>query len=386
MPINQLRLPPVWATTAMILLSWTGLSLAVFILGTGTVWAEVSHDRHLPALNDLLKVDDTLALFGEKVPLEIPQVRERFEKELLLAAWDRPQALLWLKRSTRYLPFVAAQLKARRLPADLRFLAVAESALRPHVGSPKGALGFWQLLPDTARRYGLTVDERFDERRNVTFSTRAALDYLAELRDRLGSWTLAAAAYNMGEEGLEAEMLEQDRADFYSLYLPLETQRFIFRILVAKLIISAPERFGFRLAPADFYAPIQSVGIQIDAFEEVPLALIAAAAGTSFKSIKDLNPEIRGHYLAAGSRKVQIPPEGEKGFQKRYQALLNTHRKDRQQRIYVVQKGDNLTAIAAKFDVPLAVLLIWNRIDLNRALQPGDRLVIHNRSLPKPSP
>jgi hypothetical protein len=313
-------------------------------------------------------------------------VRERFEKELLLAAWDRPQALLWLKRSTRYLPFVKAQLNARRMPEDLRFLAVAESALRPHVGSPKGALGFWQLLPDTARRHGLVVDSRFDERRNVRFSTRAALDYLQELKERLGSWTLAAAAYNMGEEGLEAEMLEQGGADFYALYLPLETQRFIFRILAAKLILVNPRRFGFFLAEGDFYAPIRSMGIQIDAYEEVPLSLLAKAAGTDFKTIKDLNPEIRGHYLAVGSRTVQIPPGGEKGFRQRYQTLLDTHRKDRQQRIYVVQQGDNLTAIAAKFNVPLAALIIWNRIDLERHLQPGDRLVIHSRKLPRPTP
>jgi hypothetical protein len=360
--------------------------MVLVILMGSPVWgvAESPPAAPLPALNDLLMVEGTLSLFGEKVPLEIPQVRERFEKELLLAAWDRPQALLWLKRSTRYMPFVAQQLKTRRMPEDLRFLAVAESALRPHVGSPKGALGFWQLLPGTARRYGLRVDSRFDERRNVIFSTRAALDYLADLHDLLGSWTLAAAAYNMGEEGLEAEMLEQDIADFYSLYLPLETQRFIFRILAAKLILLDPGRFGFHLAKTDYYAPVRSVGVQIDAFEEVPLALIAAAAGTNFKTLKDLNPEIRGHYLAAGSRTVQIPPAGDKRFQQRYQALLDTHRKDRRQRIYVVQKGDNLTAIAAKFDVPLAALLIWNRIDLNRALQPGDRLVIHNRSLPKP--
>ncbi len=335
-------------------------------------------------LSDLLRIDGTVTLFGERVPLEISQVRERFEKEMLLAAWDRPQALLWLKRSTRYMPFVDAAIEKRRMPADLRYLAVAESALRPHVGSPKGALGFWQLLPDTARRYGLLVNSRFDERRNVTFSTRAALDYLQELHGRLGSWTLAAAAYNMGEEGLEAEMLEQDSADFYHLYLPLETQRFIFRILAAKRILEDPHGFGFDLSDADYYAPIASVGIQIDAFDEVPLALLAKAAGTHFKAIKDLNPEIRGHYLAAGSRTVQIPPSGKPGFQQRYQALLEAHRKDRQQRIYVVQKGDNLTTIAAKFNVPLAALLIWNRIDLNRTLQPGDRLVIHRRKLPTP--
>jgi membrane-bound lytic murein transglycosylase D len=376
MLLPPLRLVHHWIAVSFCLLIW----IAACLSAHGNAFAA------MPALHDLLKIDGDLSLFGEKVPLERPQVRERFEKELLLSAWDRPQVLLWLKRSTRYLPFVEAQLKDRRMPADLRFLAVAESALRPHVGSPKGALGFWQLLPDTARRYGLVVDDRFDERRNMRLSTRAALDYFEELKGRLGSWTLAAAAYNMGEEGLEAEMLEQAEADFYALYLPLETQRFIFRILAAKLILSDPQRFGFHLSESDYYAPIESVGIQIDAFEEVPLSLLAKAAGTDFKTIKDLNPEIRGHYLAVGSRKVEIPPAGEKGFRQRYQLLLDTHRKDRQQRIYVVQQGDNLTTIAAKFNVPLAALIIWNRIDLERPLQPGDRLVIHSRTLPQPTP
>jgi membrane-bound lytic murein transglycosylase D len=374
MLLSQKRPVQRWTVAIFVLLIWIAPSFAA------------DPAPALPALNDLLKIKGGLSLFGEEVPLDRLQVRERFEKELLLAAWDRPQALLWLKRSTRYLPFVEARLRARHMPADLRFLAVAESALRPHVGSPKGALGFWQLLPDTARRYGLEVNERFDERRNMRLSTRAALDYFEELHERMGSWVLAAAAYNMGEEGLEAEMLEQGEADYYALYLPLETQRFIFRILAAKLILSDPQRFGFHLSKHDYYAPVASVGIRVDAFEEVPLSLLAKAAGTDFKTIKDLNPEIRGHYLAAGSRTVQVPPGGDKGFQQRFQALLDTHRKTRQQRLYVVQKGDNLTAIAAKFNVPLAALIIWNRIDLERPLQPGDRLVIYKRELPSANP
>jgi membrane-bound lytic murein transglycosylase D len=99
------------------------------------------------------------------------------EKELLLSLWDRDQAVLWLKRSTRYFPIIEGMLSRAGLPDDLKYIALAESALRPHVGSPKGAIGFWQFLPETGRRYGLTVNEFIDQRRSLTASTKAAVTY-----------------------------------------------------------------------------------------------------------------------------------------------------------------------------------------------------------------
>ena len=104
------------------------------------------------------------------------------------------------------------------MPDDLKYLAVAESALRPHAGSSKGAVGFWQLMPATAHKYGLTVDEFVDQRRNIFLSTPAALAYLKVLHEKFSSWTMAVAAYNMGEEGLMAEILEQGNNDYYQLY------------------------------------------------------------------------------------------------------------------------------------------------------------------------
>ena len=176
-------------------------------------------------------------LCGEKVPLDRSEVTERFEKEMLLALGDRPQVFLWLKRTSRYFPTIERELAEKGLPDDLKYLAIAESALRVHSGSPKGALGVWQLIPQTARNYGLSVNDQIDERRNFHLSTPAALAYLKDLYNQFGSWSLSLAAYNMGEEGLKAELLEQGIVDYYRLYLPLETQRFLFRILVIKLIV-----------------------------------------------------------------------------------------------------------------------------------------------------
>ena len=331
----------------------------------------------LVSLVSSVKNMDTLSFCGERVPLENQDIRERFEKELLLSIWDRPQVILWLKRSRRYLPYIEKMLKENRMPDDLKYLAIAESALRPHAGSRKGAIGFWQFLPDTGRKYGLIIDKNIDERRNLFASTRAAITYFKALYQPMGSWTLAAAAYNMGEEGIAAEIMVQHIRDYYRLYLPLETQRFIFRILSVKLIVLDPIKFGFNLTADDYYPAVEFDRITMDCFQEIPLSLIAKASGTDFKAIKDLNPEIRGHYLAEGTHTLLIPKGAKKEFDSRYKKLVKAYQADKTDRIYVIKEGDNLSSIAEKFDVPLAALIIWNRMDLNEPIHPGDRLIIY---------
>jgi len=331
----------------------------------------------VPPLVESIRQLPALDFCGESVPLDDPDVRERMDKELLLSLWDRDQAVLWLKRSTRYFPQIERMLAEAGLPDDLKYIALAESALRPHVGSPKGAIGFWQFLPETGRRYGLTVNDDVDERRNLTASTNAAIAYYRDLYERFGSWSLAATAFNMGEEGLEAEILAQGVRDFYRLYLPLETQRYLFRVLSAKLILTQPETYGFHLQETDFYPPLRFAPVELTTFEETSLAVVAKAAKTDFKRIKDLNPELRGHYLAAGTYTLAVPEEGAAGFQERFRKLHEEWVSQRKERVYVVQPGDNLSTIAEKFRVPLPAILIWNRIDISRPIHPGDRLIIY---------
>lgn len=321
-----------------------------------------------------------VTLCGERVPMELDDVRERFEKEMLLTLWNRPQVLLWLKRTTRYLPFITQELKKAGLPDDLKFLPIVESALLPHAGSSRGAIGFWQLMPETARKHGLIVNEHIDQRRDLVLSTPAALSYLKSLHARFSSWSLAMAAYNMGEEGLDAEMLEQRTNDYYRLYLSLETQRFVLQILSVKLIVGNPQEYGFELTPEDYYQPLAFDTQMLDCFTETPLRLVAEAARTSFKMVKDLNPHIRGHYLQAGHYALRLPPgSATADFSKRFEKLVQAHSEQRMQRIYVVQNGDSLSTIAAKFDIPLAAILMWNRIDMSKTLHPGNRLVIYPR-------
>ncbi|MCD4717333.1 MAG: transglycosylase SLT domain-containing protein [Desulfobacterales bacterium] len=362
----------------MSFLKWILLtSFCIWFLSFSNIYAASLEPANFPSLISSLKVDTPIEFCGEEVPIKRQEIRERLEKELLLSLWDRPQVILWLKRSSRYLPHIEQMLKKNGMPDDLKYVAIAESAFRPHAGSSKGAMGFWQFMVGTGRKYGLVINEDIDERRNIFASTAAAIQYFKELHKKFRSWTLAAAAYNMGEEGLMSEILEQDTGDYYNLYLPLETQRYIFRVLSVKLILYDPEKYGFNLTEKDYYPPLTFDQVQVKCLQETPIRVIAQAGKTHFKVIKDLNPEIRGYYITKGNHNILIPKGASKGFQARYQGYVEKFFVAQKERVYIVKKGDNLSSIAERFGIPLVTLIIWNRIDIKRPIHPGDRLIIY---------
>jgi hypothetical protein len=329
-----------------------------------------------PSLLNSLKSISSIKFCREKVPLKNPEILERFEKEFMLTVWNEPQVILWLKRSNRFFPIIENILKQNKLPDDLKYVAVVESSLLPHIGSSKGAVGFWQFTEKTGKIYGLEINSKIDERKNIIKSTEAAVSYFKVLYDTLDSWTLTAAAYNMGENGLLAELDLQGTRDYYKLYLPLETQRFIFKIISVKLILSDPEKYGFKLSADDLYSPIHFERINFKGFDEIPVRVIAQAARTSFKDIKDLNPEIKGYFVQGGPRSILIPEGASKGFEKRFNKLLDKWITMKEQQLYIVQEGDNLYSISERFNVPLKSLCIWNHLDENIKIHPGDRLII----------
>ena len=357
------------------------LAMLMFILaGMGNAGGQelgIETPSDWPSLMASIKITEPIEFCGEPVLVDNQETRERLEKELLLTIWDRPQVALWIKRSPRYLPIIEKMLKENEMPDDLKYVAIAESALRPHVGSPKDAIGFWQFLESTGQKYGLRINEEIDERRNIFASTLAAIRYFKNLHEMLGSWTLAAAAFNMGELGLQTEIVSQKTSDYYQLYLPLETQRYIFRIISAKIILSDPQRFGFRFTEQDLYPPLSFDQIHVECFQDTPIQIVAQAANTYFKVIKDLNPEIRGYFLTAGMHSLLIPKGAAEGFQARFKPLLQQWVAENRERVYVVKEGDNLTSIAQRFNVPLPALMIWNRLDGKKPIHPGDRVVIY---------
>jgi hypothetical protein len=332
------------------------------------------------AILEAIRIQGPLDFCGETVPLDDPDVRERLERELLLSLDNSDDIILWLKRANRYFPDIEKALQTQFLPDDLKYITIAESSLRPLAFSNKGAAGYWQFIESTGKRYGLEISGDIDERRNVHRATKAAIAYLKELHNLFGSWTLAAAAYNMGEDGLQSELLIQKVGNYYQLYLNQETQRYVFRILSAKIIMSHPERFGYSLSKSDLYAPRRTDTVEIQAPEPVPLHIIAQAANTYFKIIKDLNPQIKYYSLPAGAYTIHIPQGQVNGFYERYDKALADWIALKNDSVYVVKKGDTLTGIAKRFNVPYRALTIWNPGG-GRNLFPGDKLYIFSDSL-----
>lgn len=356
------------------------LFLIVFCLTSRNVVGKTTDDfppASLPSLVAAVRIEGPVNFCGELVPLDSVEVRERLEKELLLILWNRPQVILWLKRATRYFPYIERTLAQHNMPEDLKYIAMIESALLPHAGSSKGAVGYWQFIKSTGRSYGLTIDRNIDERRNFFASTGAAISYLKELHGLFDSWTLAAAAYNVGEDRIQKEKTKQKVDNYYDFYLPLETQRYIFKIVAIKLIFSNPSRYGFHLQADDYYPPISFDRVKLTLPSRTPLHLVAQAAGTHFKQIKDLNPEIRGHDLLKGSHIIAVPEGSGKNFHSRFAGLADKWRQEYKMHIYIVKKGDNLSIIAERFDVTLPALMAWNDLSPNSYIHPGEKLVIY---------
>ncbi|MGE4291388.1 MAG: transglycosylase SLT domain-containing protein [Desulfovibrio sp.] len=345
-----------------------------------------------PSLLSCVRVEGPLDFCGESVPLELDDVRERLEKELLVLLWDRAQVILNAKRAGRYFPYIEQRLAKRGMPDDLKYIAVIESALRPHAGSHRGAVGYWQFIRPTAQKYGLRVDGNIDERRNIFTSTEAALDFLQELHAEFGSWAVACAAYNMGENGMRKRIRTQSVQDYWRLYLPLETQAYVFRAMAAKMILSDPARYGFRFQEEDFYAAPAFDRITLTLEKDTPLADIAAAAGTYYKVIKDLNTQILGDDLERGSHVLLLPKGAAKGFVSRLKGAASPSvaasgsvptparavpdPSKKELRTYVVKPGDNIHSIARKLGVPLKAVLRPNGLKSDSIIHPGQRLLV----------
>ena len=199
-----------------------------------------------------LKLPEIIDFAGEIVPIEFPDIKERFDKELLVNTYWQSNMLLLLKRANKYFPLIEKILEEEGIPDDFKYLAVIESALE-NARSPKGAKGFWQIMPNTGREYGLEVNANVDERYHLEKSTRVASSYLIKAKKRLGSWTLAAASYNRGMSGISRLLKKQLADNYYDLLLNNETNRYIFRILAVKEIMSHPDRYGFVFSKEDLY-------------------------------------------------------------------------------------------------------------------------------------
>ena len=244
-----------------------------------------------------IKLPSSLSFCGEPVPLDIPEVKERAEREFYLNLQSPGQLILYIKRAGRYFPLFDEILKEENAPSDLRYVAVAESALFI-ARSPKDAIGVWQFMEPTAKAMGLRVDEFVDERRHIAKSTRAAIRYLRSGYNVSKSWALAAAGYNMGHGSIKENLDFQKSNSFYDLFLNEETSRYILRIAIIKELMTNAEKYGLQLETDEVYSPEKVRTIKVDrAIDD--LTEWAKGNGSTYKDVKILNPWILKRALPA---------------------------------------------------------------------------------------
>lgn len=253
-------------------------------------------------------IPESMDFCGEEVPLSVPDVRERFDRELVINKYMHGSTIMILKRATRYFPIIEPILAKNNVPDDFKYLAVIESSLT-NATSNAGAKGFWQFMPQTAREKGMEVTDMVDERYHLEKSTQAACDYLIKAKEKFGSWTMAAASYNGGVNGLQKAVDQQQETNYYNLLLTEETFRYVFRILALKEIMKNPNVYGFELGANDLYLPIETKKVEVDSTIN-NLTQFAKSQGINYKELKLYNPWLKDKKLDNPTKKVytiQIP-------------------------------------------------------------------------------
>jgi membrane-bound lytic murein transglycosylase D len=291
--------------------------------------------------------------------LEHPRVDywvERFTTD------KRDEFSRFLSRSGAYVPMISAKLEERGMPQDLIYLAMIESGFNPKAYSPAHASGLWQFIAETGTRYGLDINLAVDERNDPVKATDAALDYLSYLHGRFGSWYLAAAGYNSGENRVGRIMRQVtgsergDESDYYRIWsrLPSETRDYVPLMVAAARIAKEPQRYGF--ADVEIAEPLAFDEVVVD--PATPLPAIAEAAGTTVAELKELNP----HFKLDRTRNdrgsaVRVPIGGAVSFAANWAEVKKTVAKAppaAPSRQYRVRKGDNLTVIARRHGVTIS--------------------------------
>lgn len=286
--------------------------LEMFTASKNETAVDEAHDKNFNEHYKVyaLSIPNQMHFAGENVPLELIDVKEKLDRELLVNTYWQSQTMLFIKRSHRWFPVIEKILEQQGVPEDLKYIALIESGLE-QVVSPAGATGFWQLMKAAATENGLVIASGVDERYNVEKATVAACDYLKKAKEKFGTWTLAAASYNMGMAGLQRQLERQKATNYYDLVLNEETSRYLFRILAAKTILSSPSKFGFTFREDDLYPPLHYTTVEVN--HSIPdLATFAFENEINYKTLKYLNPWLRDNYLKNDAHRtfqIKIPTQ-----------------------------------------------------------------------------
>lgn len=288
------------ATASLVLMIIIALVMSIVAIKTANK-RPISLEQIVIQSHDI-EFCDNIYFAGEKVPLEMFNIRERYERELLSNTYFHSNTMVLLKRSKRWFPVIEPILKEYGVPDDFKYLCVIESYLS-NVVSPAGAAGFWQFMKGTAQEYDLEISKEVDMRYNVELETEAACKYFLKAYERFGSWTLVAAAYNAGSARVAKFMKEQGATSYYDLLMAEETERYVFRILAIKTIFENPEKYGIYVSNELSYQPYKYYTVKVDK-DVKNWAEFAKEHDITYKLLKVFNPWLRSNSLKVKNGKV----------------------------------------------------------------------------------
>jgi membrane-bound lytic murein transglycosylase D len=293
----------VWSILLPLLLLANVAVVIVLITGIAThTETETTDENNISFKYKPVTIPDSVIFAGEPVPLGRFDIRESLDRELLVNSYFHSQTLRLIKLAPRYFKIIEPILKEKGVPDDFKYLAVAESGLDPRAVSPSGAIGLWQFLRGTARDFGLEVNSEVDERYHIQKSTYAACEYILKAYQKYNNWSVVAASFNAGMNGVDRQMERQKADSYYDMLFGSETARYVFRLIALKLILEDPYKYNFDVPEDEKYPVITTREVVID----VPVsdfAGFAAENGINYKLLKDFNPWLRDNFLTNPNRK-----------------------------------------------------------------------------------
>ncbi len=335
------------------------------------------------------EADSTVSDYStlETVPVEINPMVEKWIA--YFQGKGRPHMERYLSRSSRYMQLMKKILRQNGLPEDIIYIALIESGFASKITSRAAAVGYWQFIRGTGKRYGLEINSFVDERRDPVLSTQAAAEYFKGLYSVFGNWYLAMASYNVGENRVKKEVMKTMSRDFWELArkrrLPSETINYVPKFIAAKMIATDPAKYGF--VDIDYLPPLEFESIKVD--KPVNLRLFAEAMNLEYDEVKQLNPKYRGEIatLKSGVLELKIPV----GAQATALAAVKQSFVDRVEFIadagdtktYKVRPADSLNTIAKKFKTTVAWLRDNNDLKKGRKLRVGQSLQVPDLTVRK---
>jgi membrane-bound lytic murein transglycosylase D len=282
----------------------------------------------------------------------------------------------WLAQSSKYTPLMRSVLQENGLPEDLVYLSLIESGFNPYAYSRSKAVGLWQFIAPTGKRYGLKVNAWVDERRDPEKSTLAAALYLRDLYDLFECWYLAAAGYNAGEGKIARGMKRYRTEDFWELtkhrFLKRETKDYVPQMIAAALIAKNPEGYGFE--NIEYEEPLCYDKVKVP--EATDLRSVAKACEVSVEDLRDLNPELLRVYTPPNVSDYEMKiPCGKKGI---FLANFETLQQARglQFKTHVTRRGETPRSIANLYRIELTSLLEANNLTMQSRLSSRMQLIV----------